>query len=55
VPQLLIGIGEFAQPQPELVIGSSQRLLSLDSFGNHLFSFRDIAYGRRNQRAFFSF
>jgi hypothetical protein len=55
VPQLLIGLGQLAHSRLKFVIGPSQRLLGLESLRDHVFSFRNIAYGRRNQQAFFRF
>ena len=53
VPELLIGLGQLAHSRLEFVIGPSQRLLGLESLRDHVFSFRNIAYGCRNQQAFF--
>ena len=55
VPQLLIGLGQFAHSRLKLVIGPSQRLLGLESLRDHVFSFRNIAYCCRNQQTFFCF
>jgi hypothetical protein len=53
VPEPLIGLGQLAHSRLKFVIGSSQRLLRLESLRDDVFSFRNVAYGCRNQRAFF--